>query len=82
MHSLQVEQFFRGRSGVTERQTTDRQTDRHTPKKETWVSAGSPAHFFLPNFPIKCPSGTQGRVLGTVVLELLRMDVFLIAAVA
>ena len=26
MHSLQAEQFFRGRSGVTERQTTDRHT--------------------------------------------------------
>ena len=70
MRSLQAEQFFRGRSRVIERQT-DRHTHTHThtPKKETWISAGSPAHFFLPNFPMKCPSGTEGRELRTVVLN-------------
>ena len=63
MHSLQAEQFFRGRSGVTERQTTDRQT--HTPprKRRGYLLARLPSS--SSNFPIKCPSGTEGRALGT-----------------
>ena len=58
---------------------TDTHTHTHTHTKETWISAGSLAHFFLLNFPMKCPSGTEGRELRTVVLELLHVEVFLTA---
>lgn len=55
---LQARQCFRGKSRESRRQKDIPAQKR---ERERWRLAGSRAQCFLPDFPVRCLSGTDGR---------------------